>query len=335
MQFLGSLGALLGLIVSLYIYRQKKKKTKLICPRESNCEKVVHSTHATTFGIPNELLGVLFYVAQGALWTAFSIVPSIVTGWYVFAMTTLTIGGALFSIYLIALQGLVIRAWCMWCLGSALATTLLVIALWGLPMQGLFTLLGAHRIWWVIAHNVGFILGLGGATITDVFFFRFLKDNKISEEEKGTMDTLTNVIWVGLAILVVSGLMLYLPEQARLDASPKFALKVIVVCVIIVNGLLLNLKVAPRMRSFSFDQTPVARHLRKLAFALGAISITSWYTAFFLGSLRSINVAFEHGLLIYISIVLAVVIGSQLFELIVFRKKGNTSIPSQQDPDLV
>lgn len=335
MTILGSIGALLGLIVSLYIYRTKKKKTKLICPRESNCEKVVHSTHATTMGIPNELLGVLFYTTQGALWTGLLLVPELASAWYVFILTILTVGGVIFSIYLIALQWLVIRAWCMWCLGSTLATALITIGLFGLPTEGLFKLLAAHRIWWIIIHNIGFILGLGGATITDIFFFRFLKDQKISEEEKGTMDTLTNVIWVGLAVLIVSGLMLYLPNQARLNISAKFLLKVVVVAVVTINGLLLNLSVAPRMRSFSFDETTPARHFRRLAFALGAISITSWYMAFFLGSLRRIHVTFEHGLLIYLGIVVAAVIGSQLFEVVASRKVRADITSSQSPRDLV
>ncbi len=335
MQFLGSFASLLGLIVSLYIYQKKKQKKALICPRESNCEKVVHSTHSTTFGIGNELLGVVFYVLQGALWTSVLLVPSIATAWYVFGIVVVTILGALFSIYLIALQALVIRAWCMWCLGSALATLLLVIALFGLPTEGFFALLASQRILWVIVHNIGFILGLGGATITDVFFFRFLKDFKISDEEKGTMDTLTNLIWVGLMVLVVSGLMLYLPEQARLDVSSKFILKVIVVGVIILNGLLLNLRVAPRMRTFSFDRTAPARHFRRLAFALGAVSFMSWYTAFLLGSLRTINMPLGRGLVIYLCVVVAAVIGSQVFEIIASRKARQSGIPSQQGSDLV
>lgn len=335
MYFLGSIGSLLGLIVSLYIYRTKRKKTKLICPRESNCEKVVHSTHATTMGVPNELLGILFYITQAALWTGLLLVPELATPWYLFTLVILTIGGVLFSIYLIALQALVIHAWCAWCLGSAVATGLLTVALFCIPTEGLFTLLGAQRTWWIIVHNIGFILGLGGATITDIFFFRFLKDQKISEEEKGTMDTLTNVIWVGLAVLIVSGLMLYLPDQLRLNESPKFLLKVVVVGVIVINGLLLNLKVAPRMRSFSFDETIPARHLRRLAFALGAISLTSWYTAFFLGSLRRIHVVFGHGILIYLGIVVVAVIGSQIFEMIVSRKARQSVPPSQSPSDLV
>lgn len=322
--YLGLIGSLGGFIVSLYIYRQKRKKKTLICPREGNCEKVVHSTHATVFGINNEVLGVVFYVAQAILWTIMLIAPQLVSGWYLLLMVLLTAGGVLFSVYLIALQALIIRAWCMWCLGSSAAVVLLAIAVFGIPSTPLFEVLAHTKLWWVIIHNIGFILGLGGATITDIFFFRFLKDGVISESEKQTMDTLSNVIWIGLGILIVSGVMLYLPEHARLAVSSKFLLKVIVVSVVTLNGIFLNILVAPRMRTLSLFQTPPARHFRRLAFALGGISVSSWYVAFFLGSFRQITLALREGIALYVCVLIAVVIGSQVYERIVTRKSPTT-----------
>ncbi len=317
--YLGLFAAICGLIISTYIYRQKKKKTSLVCPREASCEKVVHSIHATTAGIDNTLLGIGYYATIGLLYAFVLVFPQYLTAPVLWVMTVMTCFGVLFSLYLIALQAFVIRAWCAWCLGSATATALLAVALMGHHMTDLYTLLGTQRIWWIIVHNIGFILGLGGATITDIFFFRFLKDNRISEQEKGTMDTLSNVIWVGLAVLIMSGLMLYLPEQARLSVSSKFLLKVVVVGVIVVNGILLNLRVAPRMRQFSLANTVPAKSFRRLAFALGGISIVSWYTAFLLGSLRSINLVFREGVALYVSLLIAVVVGSQVYERIVSR----------------
>lgn len=322
--FLGLIGSFIGLCVSLYIYQQKRKKKALICPREGNCERVVHSTHATTFGINNEVLGIGFYVAQAILWSLMLVVPQVVSGWYLLLAVLLTAGGVLFSVYLIALQALVIRAWCMWCLGSSAAVVLLTIAVFGIPGAKLFVVLVHTRLWWVIIHNIGFILGLGGATITDIFFFRFLKDGVISESEKQTMDTLSNVIWIGLAILIISGVMLYLPEQTRLGASSKFLLKVVVVSAVTVNGIFLNILVAPKMRTLSLLQTEPARHFRRLAFALGGISITSWYVAFFLGSFRKISLPLREGIAVYIGVLIAVVIGSQIYERIVARTKQNT-----------
>ena len=72
--------------------------------------------------------------------------------------------------------------------------------------------------------------------------------------------------------------------------------------------------VAPYMRRLSFEGTVPARKFRRLAFALGGISFTSWYLAFFLGSLRKIHLVFWHALLGYGILLLAVIVGSQIME---------------------
>jgi len=320
--YLGVFACVIGLWAASHIHGKKRAKKKLICSLRADCDKVVHSTHATTLGIPNELLGVAYYVILGSLYAGTIAVPELfVNAWVHYLIVLMTAIGVIFSLYLIALQLFVIHAWCTWCMLSAIATFTLFVALFGLPLQDFFTLLGVHRTPWIILHSLGFILGVGAATITDVFFFKFLKDHQISEEEKGTMETLSGVIWFGLAILLVSGLMLFLAEQARLSQSPKFLLKVVVVSVIVVNGFVLNLLVSPRMRQLSFEGTKPARHFRRLAFALGGISIISWYIAFILGSIRNLgDYSFSQGLIVFLAIIGMVVIGSQVFERMVVKK---------------
>lgn len=312
--YLGLLASVMGLCVAMYIYRKKRTHQKLVCPLRTKCDIVLHSTYAKTAGIPNELLGIMYYVIIGGLYSFLIIFPGVYAPIVLYVLLLGTLIGVLFSLYLIALQALVIRVWCAWCLLSAFANALLVFTLFYIPISELYSLIGAQKIAWIIIHNIGFIMGVGAATITDIFFFRFLKDNVITEDKKGTMDTLSRVIWAGLAILFVSGTMLYLPEQARLAVSSKFLLKLIVVGVIVGNGILLNMLVAPRMRQFSFEGTVPARRYRQLSFALGGISIISWYTAFFLGSLRTIPITLNLGLLVYGGLLVAVVIGSQIFE---------------------
>jgi hypothetical protein len=230
--------------------------------------------------------------------------------------------GSLFSLYLIALQAFVIRAWCFWCLLSTFAHVFLVVTLFLLPQESLFEILGAQRTFWIIVHNIGFILGVGAATLTDVFFFRFLKDNQISDKEKETMDTLTNVIWVGLGVLIMTGLALYLPDSARLGTSSKFLLKTVVVGVVTLNGLFLTLFVSPKLRLLTLEGQTHERAFRKLAFALGGISLFSWYSAFFLGSFRSISLSFTQGLLGYFGALVGVIVISQIVENR-FNKKGS------------
>jgi len=309
------LAALTGLYASVYINRKKRTKTKLVCPLRANCDKVIHSTHSTTFGIPNEILGIGYYALVGILFALMLFNPNVfLSGPVLYALGIFLIGGGLFSIFLVILQATVIRAWCSWCLLSAMSSIVLVITFFSLPLTEMFEMLSEHRTVWIIIHNIGFILGVGTATVSDILFFRFLRDYKITEQEKGTLETLSSIVWAGLAVLFISGLMLYLPAQERLLESSKFLLKLVVVGVITINGIALNLYVSPRLRQLSFDGSKPATHYRRIAFALGGISIISWYTAFVLGSLRRIPMTLEFGVLAYASLLLGVVVGSQLFE---------------------
>ena len=306
------LACLCGISISVYMYLKKSRHQKLACPRDNPCDLVLHSHFSKTFGIPNELLGMLYFLSILAL--IFFPLLGFSPVWDLYILFFMLVLGGLFSIYLIGLQAFVIRAWCAWCLGIALTNLVLIISLSSIPTDFFAPLLAAQKVWWVIVHNIGFILGVGSATVADVMFFRSIKDGTVSAEEKGTMDVLTNIIWIGLAVLIVSGLALFIPEQARLAVSSKFLLKVIVVGVIVVNGILLNMFVGPYMRRLSFEGTVPARKFRRLAFALGGISFTSWYLAFFLGSLRSINIDFSYAVIGYGVLLVAVIIGSQIME---------------------
>ncbi|MBP6858050.1 MAG: vitamin K epoxide reductase family protein [Candidatus Pacebacteria bacterium] len=310
--FIAILACLFGIGLSGWMYLKKKRHQSLSCPRDNPCDLVLHSHFSKTFGLPNEILGIIYFSLVLVL--IFLPLIGFSAVWDLYILFFLVLFGGLFSVYLIGLQAFVIRAWCLWCLGIAFVNLILIFSLSGIPTEVFAHVLASQKTLWVIIHNIGFILGVGSATITDVFFFRFLKDNTISAQEKGTMDTLTNIIWVGLGILIVSGLALFIPNQVDLAVSSKFLLKVVVVGVIIFNGIALNMFIAPHMRRLSFEGTKPAKRFRRFAFALGGISITSWYLAFILGSLRNIPINFNFALWAYLTILISVIIGSQIAE---------------------
>ncbi|MDO8598804.1 MAG: hypothetical protein Q7S02_01720 [bacterium] len=183
-----------------------------------------------------------------------------------------------------------------------------------------------------IAHLVGVAIGVGAATVSDVLFFRFLRDYRISKHEERVLAMLHPLFWIALGILVLSGVVLYLADPARLGASPKFQLKLVVVAVIILNGVFLNAVVSPRLRRISFGASHPSHHpgelhhLRHAAFASGAISITSWYGALILGSLRSIPVSFARGLLAYAVVLAGAVAASQIMEWHIRRKERQSRV---------
>lgn len=314
MLFIMFISSLLGLSVSLYLYSRKVQNKKLFCPLRTKCDRVLHSTHASLFGFPNEMLGLVLYGALAVYSLLAILFPVLWTPVIHYLLLVALCASALFSLYLIIMQAFVIRAWCMWCMISVLAQIGLVFAIFGFPLSEVAALAASHKTAWTIVHTLGFVIGLGAVTMTDVFFFRFLKDNKITFEEKGNLDTLTRVIWAGLAVLFISGIFLVLGDSGRLLASSKFLLKAIVVAVIAINGMVLNFYLSPRLQYLTLEGKTHDRGLRKVAFALGGISIFSWYGAFFLGSFRSIPVSLGQGLLVYICALVGVVMISQLVE---------------------
>lgn len=301
-----------GFLLSLFMFFKKQSNKTLLCPREHPCDIVLHSRFSKTVGIPNELLGAIYFFSVAVL--LLIPVSEIVVPWMLYGLFFLLITGGLFSLYLLGVQAFSIRAWCLWCLSVAALNMILIISLSTLPVDQFTPFLKDQKLWWGILHSVGFILGIGAATITDIFFFRFLKDNTISQEEKENMDTLSSIVWAALAILVVSGIALFLPESARLLASAKFLLKITILGVLILNGVFLNMFVAPHLRRLSFEGTIPARRFRRLAFSLGGISITSWYIVFLLGSFQKVVISLSQGLIGYGVCLVAVIVGACVVE---------------------
>ncbi len=308
---------LAGFFIALYIWRKKSKSAPLVCPMKGNCAAVIHSDYSRFFGVPVESLGLFYYAIVSLGYGALFAFPQLVTPLFQLILLGLTTVAFLFSLYLVFIQTFALRQFCTWCLGSALLCSFIFFGTIFHPDADFVALLGEYKRLVLSLHLTGLALGFGGALISDIFFFKFLKDFKISESEADTLSTLSQVIWAGLAVLVISGIGLYLPEMARLNDSPKFLLKMVVVGVITINGLFLNLLIAPKLVKITFErkQHPGGLHyIRRIAFALGAVSIVSWTSAFILGSLRTSPLPFVPLLLIYLGMLVVGIIGSQVTE---------------------
>jgi len=139
------------------------------------------------------------------------------------------------------------------------------------------------------------------------------------------MQALSKVIWIAFSILIFSGILLYLSDPARYSVSSKFLIKTIGVTIIFINGLILNYLVTPALSKISFgigdSRNDKFRVLRKLAFATGAVSMSTWTTVFILGSIRSIPLTFLQGLLVFAGVLVCAIIGSQIFDSIVAHRR--------------
>lgn len=311
--------ALAGGGIAAYIYRKKRAHSRLVCPLKADCDSVVQSDYARFFGVPVELLGIAYYSLIAASYATIAAIPAVAVPPFVFALLSLTAAAFLFSLYLTFIQAFAIKQWCSWCLVSAGLCTLIFILVASNATLGLLPLLARNRAPLVGIHLLGLALGLGGATTADILFFRFLRDWRISHQEADVMRVLSQVIWFALAILMMSGLGLYLPQAAALNQSPKFLVKVIVVSVIILNGAFLNLVISPRLVTLFFGQgahveARSLRRMRRLAFSLGSVSATSWYSAFVLGLMPVSPLPFWRLLAVYLALLGLAVTGGQVVE---------------------
>lgn len=145
----------------------------------------------------------------------------------------------------------------------------------------------------VIAHIIGIAWGVGAATLGDVLFFKALKNNKFTSGDFKILELASTMVWVGLAILFLSGFGFFL--NFRLQGAAGFFIddmrvwaKLLIVLIIFINGLVLHWKVFPILKE-NLDKSLKNKHFFNripIVFTSGAISATSWYSVLVLGAWR-------------------------------------------------
>lgn len=121
--FLLSLG---GIGVCVYILKQKSKGHPLVCPIGSSCNDVIYSKYSKTFGLRNEVGGLLYYLLvlffYGSLFLGFEVSIKVTA-----LVLLASLMAFMFSLYLVSVMAFVLRKWCVWCLTSATISTLIFI----------------------------------------------------------------------------------------------------------------------------------------------------------------------------------------------------------------
>lgn len=186
-------------------------------------------------------------------------------------------------------------------------------------MESLITFFAEYKSIIIIGHAISAAIGLGTATVSDVLFFKFIKDGKISNRETPILDTMTAIVWVAIVMLIVTGAMLFMSNPTGYSESSKFIVKMFIVAIITINGAIMTKYLHPRMQKISFI-TKADIMVKRIAFAAGAISASSWYLSFILGSVRSIPFSVATGLIGYFTILVIAVTGSQVMYAY-YRKK--------------
>lgn len=170
-------------------------------------------------------------------------------------------------------------------------------------------------------HVIGVALGFGGAMISDAMFFSSVKDKKFTVQELRFMKLGGKLVWVGIAVLITSGIGLVYLNPALLT-SAKFLLKMIIVGVIIINGIFFHLYHIPNIEKHKNKSTRTSPYFQNKGYLLtisGGISVVSWLSAALLGSLSQLNVAFSYMLGVYVLLLCIASISGVLLKKVLFN----------------
>jgi hypothetical protein len=146
----------------------------------------------------------------------------------------------------------------------------------------------------IAGHLLGLVLGVGAATLLDLFIIRFLVMKKVSSEYCSFVEFASKIVTVGLLVLWLTGfgfLIFYaLFEPIKLSNQKVWA-KIVIVCILTLNGIFIHKTVLPLIRNRLgrnlFDGLRPGQ--RTLLLATGAVSATSWYVPLLLGALPQLN----------------------------------------------
>ncbi|MFT5359939.1 MAG: putative membrane protein [Candidatus Paceibacteria bacterium] len=323
---LATMVSLGGLFIAYYIYSTKKKNETLVCPLDGSCDTVIKSTYSKFLGLPVDLLGIIYYgvTMLGYLLLFVGLIPY--TPVISILSILIAVSGALFSIYLVSIQGFVLKEWCTWCLISAFVSFLIAIfAVYGSEFKFISALV-EYQNFLAIFHALMVSLGIGGALITDIFFFKFLKDYRIAKEESEVLKTFYQIMWVALTGIIVTGLLLFLSDITYYSTSQTFIARALIVLIIGLGGGLLNLVVFPKIQEITFGGEHTHRagelsRLRKTAFAVGSVSIVSWVVLFILGSVAELPYSAKESLGVYVVVLILSVLVSQVYAKMISGKK--------------
>lgn len=294
--FIGIAG-LAGFGVASYIAYTKSGGGELICPTGSNCNVVVNSRYSKFMSIKLEYMGMLYYGLIFLIYLALTFIPlSNFSDDVILGILLFTAGAGLFSCYLLFVQGFLLRAWCIWCLlASSLSLIIFILSFISLPafvdfLVNLGPIVSA-------AHSLGFALGLGGSTAGAYLFIRFLRDFNIDDEEMNSLQGVSEMVWLGLALALLSQMAFYVMEIGDffgqvgfLVQSPTFFIQTVALFMAAISGAVLLIIFAPFLVAMPFKKKEEVESeevkpsflegIRKIVFINGAIALSSWYFAF-------------------------------------------------------
>ena len=147
----------------------------------------------------------------------------------------------------------------------------------------------------ILFHILGVALGAGAAFTGDLTFITSVRNKRITSSEFRIMRLTSRIVWIGVIMLILSGVGLVLLRPEIFLHSGKFWAKMTVLGIIISNGLLFHFYHLPTIKK-SIDKTFAASLplIKKRGWLVGsgAVSVLSWNFVIILGVLHKTPFSF-------------------------------------------
>jgi len=118
----------IGISETVYLIRKRLASERPVCPIGDSCTLVLSSRYSKIFVIPNDVLGLLFYIMASFV-SGFLVIGIEPLESWTFTFAFLVAAGTLLSLFFTYLQWRVIKAWCFWCVMSACTIWLMGVIL--------------------------------------------------------------------------------------------------------------------------------------------------------------------------------------------------------------
>lgn len=165
-----------------------------------------------------------------------------------------------------------------------------------------------------LVHVISVVFGMGAALVSDVFFSFFSADKKLNNTEISVLSITTKIVHYSLILIIFSGVLIFLSDPMKYMYSVKFLSKMSILCVLILNGLILNKYVWPHLLQKNFFVARKQVTFRRVAFACGAVSVVSWLAVCVLGVLDKIPFTYNFTILIFLSLLIIGVLSALYLE---------------------
>lgn len=166
---------------------------------------------------------------------------------------------------------------------------------------------------YTIAHVLGAVIGAGAAFMGDAMYLFSSKDKVITHSELRFLKLSSVMVWIGLFITIISGLLLFSTNPIGYLTSSKFLVKMAIIMIIAINGVVFHFVHIPTFKKIlgaSMVKSELFKKRSKWVYASGGLSMVSWILAIALGSMRGIPYTFWEGFGLYLVFVVIGVVGA-------------------------